>query len=164
MKNLIFLMLAIASAGLAQANPVSAAYRVVGVSDGDTLTIMRKHRPLKVRLANVDSPEKRQEFGQRAKQSLSDMCYRKDALVKILSTDRYGRAIALVSCNGIDVNRAQVERGLAWVYTKYNQDPSLPAVQAAALAKRRGLWVDAKPEAPWNFRRSEGWNARGPRT
>lgn len=71
-------------------------------------------------------PEKRQGFGERAKQSLSDLCYSKDALLKVVSTDKYGRTVALVSCAGVDVNRAEVERGLAWVHTEYNKDESLP--------------------------------------
>jgi endonuclease YncB( thermonuclease family) len=78
----------------------------------DTLTVLQDGRPARIRLANVDAPEKRQGFGERAKQSFSDLCYRKDAVLKIVSTDRYGRAVALVWCAGIDVNRAQVERGL----------------------------------------------------
>lgn len=127
------------------------------MADGDSLTVLRESRPLKIRLANVDSPEKRQDFGERAKQSLSELCYRKQAVVRIVDTDRYGRAVALVSCDGTDVNRAQVERGFAWVYTKYNKDPVLPILQAEALAKRRGLWADANPVAPWDFRRTARW-------
>lgn len=148
-----FIVVSLAMA-MAMATASVHAEPVIGVQDGDTLTILREDRPLKVRLANVDSPERRQEFGQRAKQSLSDMCFRKDAMVRILTTDRYGRAVALVSCDGTDVNRAQVERGMAWVYTKYNKDPTLPTLQAVALAKRRGLWADENPVAPWEYRRS----------
>ena len=75
--------------------------------------------------------------------------------MKVISTDKYGRAVALVSCAGVDVNRAQVERCLAWVHTKYNQDPSLLALQAAAAAKRRGLWAESHPIPPWTFRRAD---------
>lgn len=152
MRNFVSVLLVLVAVS-ANAKHV-AAYRVVGVSDGDTLTVLQERRPVKIRLAFVDSPESRQDFGKRAKQSLSDMCYRKDALLKIISTDRYGRTVALVSCAGINVNRAQVERGLAWVYKQYNKDPSLPALQAAALAKRRGLWAQSNPVAPWDFRRA----------
>lgn len=133
---------------------MAVADQVIGVADGDTLTVLRDSGPLKIRLANVDSPEKRQDFGERAKQSLAEMCYRKKAIVDIVDTDRYGRAVAQVSCDGTNVNRAQVERGYAWVYTKYNKDPALPNLQAQALAQRRGLWAHANPVAPWDFRRA----------
>ena len=145
--KLLLIMLALASAP-------AFAMDVIGIADGDTLTVLQDGRPARIRLANVDAPEKRQGFGERAKQSLSDLCYRKDAVLKVVSTDRYGRAVALVSCAGVDVNRAQVERGLAWVYTKYNQDPGLPALQAAAAAQRRGLWAEPNPVPPWDFRRA----------
>lgn len=139
---------------LALASAPACALDVIGIADGDTLTVLQDGRPARIRLANVDAPEKRQGFGERSKQSLSELCYRKDAVLRVVSTDRYGRAVALVSCGGVDVNRAQVERGLAWVYTQYNQDPSLPALQAAAAAQRRGLWVDSNPVPPWDFRRT----------
>lgn len=131
------------------------AVPVIGIQDGDTLTVLYERRPIRIRLAFVDSPEKLQSFGERAKQSLSDLCFRKDALLKVISTDKYGRAVALVSCAGVNVNRAQVERGLAWVHTKYNQDPSLLALQVMAAAKRRGLWAESHPIPPWTFRRTD---------
>lgn len=132
----------------------TGAYRVIGVQDGDTLTVLDQRRPVRIRLAFVDSPETRQDYGQRAKQSLAEMCYRKDAVLNVRGTDRYGRPVALVSCGGINVNRAQVERGLAWVYTRYNKDPSLPALQALAASRRRGLWAEPNPVPPWDFRRA----------
>lgn len=68
--------------------------------------------------------------------------------------DRYGRTVAVVTCGGVEVNRAQVERGMAWVYPKYNKDQSLPALQDTAREQRRGLWADGDPMAPWEFRRA----------
>ncbi len=89
------------------------ADQVVGIADGDTLTVLHDQKPLKIRLANIDAPEKKQAFGQRSRQSLSDMCYRKDATYNVQNIDRYGRTVAVVTCAGVEVNRAQVERGLA---------------------------------------------------
>jgi micrococcal nuclease len=128
------------------------AHKVIGIADGDTLTLLVDTKPLKVRLANVDAPEKAQAFGQRSKQSLSDLCFGKDATYKVQDVDRYGRTVAVVICAGVEANRAQVARGMAWVYLKYNKDRSLPAVQAQAKLKRAGLWADKSPVAPWEFR------------
>lgn len=125
---------------------------VIGIADGDTLTVLQDNKPLKIRLANIDAPEKKQPFGQRSKQSLSDLCYGKDAALQVQTIDRYGRTVAVVTCDGVEANRSQVERGLAWVYTKYNKDSSLPALEAAARADRRGLWADPDPIPPWKFR------------
>lgn len=129
------------------------AHQVIGIADGDTLTLLVDERPLKIRLGSIDAPEKKQAFGQRSKESLSDLCWGKDATYQVETLDKYRRTVARVFCDGVDVNRAQVERGMAWVYVKYNRDTSLPAVQEKAKAERRGLWRDAEPVAPWEFRR-----------
>ncbi|MFC3107382.1 thermonuclease family protein [Undibacterium arcticum] len=128
------------------------AHQVIGIADGDTLTLLVDRAPLKIRLADIDAPEKKQAFGQRSKQSLSDLCWGKDARYQAQTIDKYVRTVARVTCAGIDANRSQVERGMAWVYPKYNRDASLPAVENAARAARRGLWADKEPMPPWEFR------------
>lgn len=128
------------------------ADRVIGIADGDTLTVLHDQRPLKIRLSDIDAPEKRQAFGQASKQSLSDMCFGKEVAYRTQAIDKYGRTVARVSCAGIDVNRAQIERGMAWVYVQYNTDGSLPAVQLAARSGGKGLWADKAPMPPWEFR------------
>jgi micrococcal nuclease len=128
------------------------AHQVVGIADGDTMTLLVDRRPLKIRLANIDAPEKKQPFGQRSKESLSNLCWGKDATYQAQTIDKYGRTVAVVTCGGVEANRAQVERGMAWVYAKYNADLSLPKVMAAAKASGKGLWVDKAPVPPWEFR------------
>jgi micrococcal nuclease len=128
------------------------AHKVIGISDGDTMTLLVNGQPLKIRLANIDAPEKAQAFGQRSKQSLSDICWGKDATYGAQTIDKYGRTVAVVRCGGVEANRAQVERGMAWVYDKYNLDANLPTLQEAARNAQRGLWADKSPIAPWEFR------------
>ncbi|MCZ2421058.1 MAG: thermonuclease family protein [Burkholderiales bacterium] len=123
--------------------------RVVAVADGDTLTILDAGRQQRrIRLAEIDAPEKRQPFGQRSKQSLSDLCYGRDAVIEDGGRDRYGRTIGRVSCAGIDANAEQVRRGMAWVFDRYATDRSLYAIQDEARAARRGLWRDPQPVPP----------------
>jgi micrococcal nuclease len=131
---------------------VAQAHKVIGIADGDTMTLLVNRQPLKIRLANIDAPEKRQAFGQKSKQSLSELCWGKDAVYETQNKDRYGRTVAVVTCAGVQVNRAQVEHGMAWVYGRYNKDQALPALEKAARAKKAGLWADAHPVAPWDFR------------
>lgn len=141
------------TACLAFSLPISAfADKVIGVADGDTLTVLHDGKPLKIRLADIDAPEKNQSFGQVSKQSLSDMCFGKDVTYQAKSIDRYGRTVARVKCAGVDVNRAQIDKGLAWVYTRYNEDKSLVTRQEVVRAARRGLWIDPAPIPPWEFR------------
>lgn len=138
------------------------AAKVIGVLDGDTLDVLENGKALRIRLANIDAPEKSQPFGQASKKSLSDMCYGKDATYTAQSNqsvDKYGRTIAVVKCAGVEVNRAQVERGMAWVYANYNKDVALSAIEAKAKASRGGLWHDAAPVPPWEFRHNGGASA-----
>jgi micrococcal nuclease len=131
------------------------AYQVIGIADGDTLTLLVDKRPLKIRLANIDAPEKAQSFGERSRQSLSELCFRKDASFTTQNIDRYGRTVAVVTCGTLEANRMQVERGMAWVYTKYNKDAALPPLQETARTERRGLWRDTAPLPPWEFRKQK---------
>jgi Staphylococcal nuclease homologue len=94
--------------------------KVVAVSDGDTLIVLTpEKRQVKVRLAQIDAPEKSQAYGQRSKQSLSDLVFGKQVRVEQQDRDRYGRVAGRVYAGGLDVNAEQVKRGMAWVYRKY---------------------------------------------
>ena len=90
------------------------AGRVVAVSDGDTLTVLvADHRSVKVRLAGIDAPERDQMFGQRSRQSLSELAFGQTATVAVQKTDDYGRTVGTVTVGGVNVEAEQVRRGLA---------------------------------------------------
>lgn len=93
--------------------------RVVGVHDGDTLTILTAEKQrVSVRLADIDAPELGQPFGRAAKRELSELCFNRTASVEARTVDRYGRTVGVVSCDGNDASRLMVERGMAWAYRK----------------------------------------------
>ncbi len=129
--------------------------RVVGISDGDTLTILdASNTQFKIRLAAIDAPEKAQPFGQRGKQKLSEICYGKNSSVNVVSTDRYGRTVGDIDCAGINANQAMIESGLAWVYRKYDKGHEhLYVLEEEARNARRGLWTDSNPIGPWEWRK-----------
>lgn len=133
------------------------AGRVVGVSDGDTLTILDgSNTQYKIRLAAIDAPEKAQPFGQRGKQKLSDICFGKNASVNVISVDRYGRSVGEIECDGINANEAIIQSGFAWVYRKYAKGYGhLYALEDDAKNSRRGLWADSNPIAPWEWRKAK---------
>lgn len=133
--------------------PVELLCLIVGISDGDTLTAKCPTETIKVRIAEIDAPEKKQAFGQRSKQSLSDLCFKSQAEVRPDKKDRYGRTVARVSCNGIDVSQHQTSTGMAWAYTKYLTDQSIKAYETQARAAKRGLWADPEPVPPWDWRK-----------
>jgi endonuclease YncB( thermonuclease family) len=128
---------------------------VIAIADGDTLTVLcNGNQQIKIRLAEIDAPEKKQPFGNRSKQSLADMCFQKQAEIKPQTKDRYGRTVARVICGGTDANAEQVKRGMAWVYDKYVKDRSLYALQDEARASKVGLWGDVEPVRPWEYRKA----------
>lgn len=131
----------------------ASGHKVIGIADGDTLTVLKERKEVKIRLGEIDAPERQQAFGQRAKESLQQLCAGKSATYETQDVDRYGRVVARVHCNGIDVNQAQVERGMAWVYTKYSKDAALFAMEVQARAEQRGLWADRNPVPPWEWRK-----------
>lgn len=129
---------------------------VVRIADGDTLTArcgeLGEYTQLKVRLAEIDAPEKKQPFGQRSKESLSNLCFQAVATIKPQTIDRYGRTVARVECRGKDANLEQVRMGMAWAYTQYLTDRAVFDAEQAARIERAGLWLDEHPTPPWEFR------------
>lgn len=136
-------LVSVFSAGWNVAGAETITGVVVGVADGDTVTVLDEQwRQHKIRLAGIDAPEKRQDFGNRSKQSLSDLAYRRQVVVETGTTDRYGRAVGKLLVGGQDVNLEHVRRGMAWHYAAYDreQPPLERQVYAAAehAAKQAG--------------------------
>jgi endonuclease YncB( thermonuclease family) len=148
----------IAALGLAAARtpgPNQLTGRVVGVSDGDTLTLVTSARTqVKVRLDQIDAPESGQPWGARSKQALSGLVHAKTVRVKVSGQDRYGRSIGTVRAGEVDVNERMVREGAAWAYRDYLKDKRLLTVERDARTARRGLWAlpQDQIEAPWDWR------------
>ncbi len=152
-------LVALAAAALIAAGQPALAEaitgRVVGVADGDTLTVLTvEKRQVRVRLAGIDAPERRQPYDTRARQALSALAFGRSARVDVEDIDRYRRAVGRVRVGGRDVNAEMVRRGAAWVYVCHNRDPSLVLLEAEARAARHGLWALPESERvpPWEWR------------
>jgi micrococcal nuclease len=128
---------------------------VIAVLDGDTVDVLVNSRPVRVRLAQIDAPEKKQAFGTRSRQALAAMVFRQPVTVSEAGQDRYGRTIGTIFAAGVNVNASMVDQGMAWVYRQYATDRSLIQLEAQARAARRGLWADPSPVAPWLFRHNK---------
>ena len=128
--------------------------RVVGIADGDTLTVLVDRKQVKVRILDIDAPEAKQPFGTRSRQHLSTLCFDKQADVAEKGRDRYERTLGKVSCNGIDAGTAQVRAGMAWVFRRYApNDSPLYELEREAMLSRRGLWTDPHAIPPWEWRK-----------
>ncbi len=135
--------------------------KVVGVSGGDTLTVLDANkRQHKIRLNWIDAPDSSQDWGSRAKQSLSDLVFGKTVTVVSSKRDRYGCVLGKVALNGKDINLEQVNRGMAWFYrlfaTDLSREDATAYEQAEASARKegRGMWADGEQIPPWDYRRS----------
>ena len=155
MRTFLFLALCLATC----VHAVELRGKIVGVSDGDTVTVLNAERHQhKVRLAGIDAPEKAQPFGQASKISLSDQIFGREVAVTWDKRDRYGRIIGKISVDHLDVCLEQVRRGMAWHYKQYARDQApddrvtYAEAEVAARAARAGLWRDVAPVAPWEWR------------
>ncbi len=136
--------------------------RVVGVADGDTVTVLDASRQQhKIRLMGIDAPEKKMPYGNRSKQSLSDMVFDRQVQVEYSKKDRYGRTVGKIIVGGVDANLAQIKAGMAWHYKQYQRDQSVADRAAYAQAEEeartsmRGLWKDTDPMPPWDWRKQQ---------
>ena len=146
-----FLTLAFAFASGAAAE---LSGRVIKVHDGDSLTLRVEGKDVRVRLDGIDAPELAQRYGRSARRSLARICAGKDATVTDRGKDDEGRVLGSVSCDGVDANTEQVRRGMAWVFQRYLPLGS-PLYEAESNARLRGvgLWRDADPVPPWEWRK-----------
>ncbi|MGY1306716.1 thermonuclease family protein [Klebsiella pneumoniae] len=126
---------------------------VIRVLDGDTIEVLQNKTRVRVRLLNIDAPEKKQPFGRWSTNQLKTLLAGQSVTVIYTQSDRYGRVLGRVlTSDGTEANRQQVISGAAWVYDRYNTDKSLPTLQQEAKEHKRGLWVDDLPMPPWEWR------------
>ncbi len=116
--------------------------QVVGVHDGDTLTLLIANggsfKQVKIRLGEIDTPELAQPYGQKAKQALSDLTFGKEARVVVQDTDRYGRTVGRVYIGPVDVNAELVKQGAAWAYRRYSLSSGARSADELVLNVGRG--------------------------
>ena len=136
------------------------AGRVIGIHDGDTLTLLdANRREQRVRLAGIDAPEARQRYGQAARRALAAEAFGKEAGASCPKTDKYGRKVCVVTVDGRDVGLALLEAGAAWHFKAFAREQStwdrLRYARAEEDARRRraGLWEDPEALPPWEWRR-----------
>jgi endonuclease YncB( thermonuclease family) len=127
--------------------------KCVGVSDGDTITVLNGSAPVRIRLAGIDAPESHQDFGSKSKQFLSGMVFGKEVRVVVQGMDQYKRIVGDVHLGETWANFEVVKAGLAWHYKAYSKDSRLADAEAKARSAGIGLWSLPNPTPPWEFRR-----------
>lgn len=130
------------------------AYTLSYVYDGDTVKLRDADGEFKLRIKDIDAPERNQAYGKKARRAVMQLCKGKDALVTVQLTgmDKYQRYLGRMQCNHIDVSLYLAEQGLAWFDTKYSSDIAILHAQKHAQQNRIGLWQEPKPTPPWVWR------------
>ncbi|OQA61469.1 MAG: Thermonuclease precursor [Candidatus Atribacteria bacterium ADurb.Bin276] len=152
MKKLLFLIILLLPLNTL---PCSFDSKVIGVSDGDTITVIFKEHPQKIRIHQIDAPEKEQPFSNKAKQFVSNLIFGKFVNVEIEDVDKYGRIVGEVTLpDGRKLHEELLKSGLAWVYDQYVTDKNLYELQDKAKSEKIGLWADKHALSPWEFRKA----------
>jgi endonuclease YncB( thermonuclease family) len=128
---------------------------VFAITDGDTFKGLTKDKEeIKFRIYGIDAPEKKQAFGTKSKEYLSDLIYGQTVGIKVDKKDRYGRSVVWIfTSEGKDVSAEMLKTGMAWHYKKYDDSRQYADFENEAHRKKIGLWADANPIEPWNFRK-----------
>jgi endonuclease YncB( thermonuclease family) len=133
--------------------------KVINVHDGDTITVIdQDNKKVNIRLQGIDAPELKQAVGSVSQQNLSRMVLGKQVTILWTKVDKYRRTVGTIMLDGRDVNIEQVRDGLAWHFKKYEdeQEPqdrlAYSAAEQQARAAKLGLWQDANPTAPGDWR------------
>lgn len=128
--------------------------KVVGISDGDTITIIdTSNSRYRIRLDRIDAPERRQPFGEKSKQYLSSLIFGKQVKIEYQKKDRYGRILGVVFCGDKEINLLMVQHGMAWHYSYYDKTEHYAVAEREARRKKIGLWGDPNPVNPYDFRK-----------
>lgn len=128
--------------------------KVVSIADGDTFTLLTvQKQQIKIRLYGIDCPEKTQDFGKVAKQKLAELIFGKQIRTVKKDIDRYGRTVAIAyDEQGRCINEEMLAAGLAWHYSKYDNNPAWSTLEENAKNNRLGLWIQLNPTPPWEWR------------
>ncbi|NEN76340.1 thermonuclease family protein [Pelistega sp. NLN82] len=154
MKGIIFLISLLISSTVWATSFVGY---VVGVLDGDTIEVIDKDKNrFRIRLNQIDAPEKSQPYGKKAKQFLSNLIFQKQVIIKWTKKDRYHRLLGQVYYYHQDINLLMIQNGYAWAYTRYLKDDYYLLVQKRAEKEKLGLWASHQPAiAPWEWRKNK---------
>ena len=131
--------------------------KVIKVTDGDSINILFEGKPLRIRLAEIDAPERGQPFWKKSREALADYVAGKEVIVEEIDIDRWDRVIGQVYLGDLWINGALVRGGFAYVYPKYATSSRLYEFEREAKESKAGIWKLPEKERikPWEWRKSK---------
>ncbi len=148
---------ALLAASVCAAQAATLTARVTDVHDGDTITVRVRTKSIPIRLVHIDAPELDQSWGRQSRRSLQELIRVEEVRVRTKGKDKYSRTLGEVTRvrDGLDVNLEQVRRGMAWSYTRGAARPAFDSAEQKAHEARIGLWQEATPMRPSNWRKKQ---------
>lgn len=135
-------------------NALELKGKVIAVTDGDTIKLLTQDKVThKIRLLDIDAPEKKQAFGNKSKDNLAEYIAGKNVTVKYETVDKYKRILGTIYFNQLNINLQQIKDGYAWVYKKYSNNQIYYKEEHEARRLKKGLWIENNPLAPWEYRK-----------
>jgi endonuclease YncB( thermonuclease family) len=122
--------------------------------DGDTVKIDDHGKAYKLRITDIDAPERTQTYGLKSRRALMQLCKSAKVQVQLLGVDKYQRKLGKLECNHQDVSFYMLENGHAWFYEQYSSDSALELAELEARNHKRGLWQSRNPTPPWVWRKN----------
>lgn len=129
------------------------AERISYFYDGDTVKIKDGNAQYKLRITDIDAPERNQSYGKKSRRALIKLCLGANIHAALSGIDKYQRRLGKLSCNGQDVSVFMIKYGHAWFNTRYSTDAALKLLENEARKKKRGLWAESSPISPWVWRK-----------
>ena len=120
--------------------------------DGDTVKIQQGLLEYKLRLTDIDAPERNQAYGKTSRRALATLCKNADVKVYLSGIDKYQRNLGKLSCNNQDASVFMINNGHAWFNRRYSMDYTLDLAEQSARTNKIGLWKRKNPTAPWQWR------------
>ena len=158
MRLITFLLISLLACSSVQAATLTGT--VVRITDGNTLVVLDSNKvQYKIILVGIDAPEKKQAYGRKSIENLSDLVAGKFVVVEYDKLDRYRRVLGKILLNSKDMNLEQIKSGMAWHYKKYQKEQSqsdrmlYSEAEVDARNAKRGLWYDPDPIPPWDYRK-----------
>lgn len=137
----------------ALANPI-----ITHFYDGDTVKIDDGQRQYKLRITDIDAPERNQRYGKQARRALMKLCKQADLNITFTGFDKYQRELGKLTCNNTEVSESLIEQGYAWFNVRYSGNWALQAAENEARQAKRGLWKQKNPIPPWEWRQKHAHN------
>jgi endonuclease YncB( thermonuclease family) len=126
--------------------------KIIYVTDGDTFIFQSDSCKYKIRMLGIDAPEMSQTYGADSRYWLSTYMHKPGTIV-LKNIDKYGRHVATLYINNININQLSVRLGKSWYAPQFYKNSAFAYAMDSAKSESKGLWIYSNPIPPWVYRK-----------